>query len=1238
MKKIPLHKNSTKKKKKLSRSLLTDHLTGLYNRRYFDKFLKEIIVLSKREKHNFSLLMIDVDNFKMINDKYGHLTGDRVLVALAKVLKSSVRRVDVCFRYGGDEITIILPHADRKAAGNIVSRLKTKLDQHKCSTEDGYRVPVQLSLGLAVFPDDGFKPTELIKKADELLYRAKRQKKRKDKGIAEPFILKTKLVPPLLKDIVVTRPRLLSSLQDNVDKKLILVTADAGYGKTTLLAQLIKELNIHYVWYQTDKSDQELDVFIRYLVEGMKELNPTFGKMTMSVIRNTRGREIEHEVLIGTFINELLEVSDKKIVFVFDDLQEVYESKEIIAGLEFLVNHLPPHVTVIISTRSNVPISLTRLRSKNDIVTIDKQDLKFNRDEIRNLCKQIGYKPRVSEIKKLENDSEGWITSLQFLIPATKQREIFTKTRKSLRARLDEYFDKEVYSQLNENLKLFLMATSVLEYLTPEACDFLLDREDSAHILKELEKKHLFISAYDEPTPVYRYHRLFRDFLSKKLNELGLYQKFQNRAGRYWEKEDVFTTAVQHYFNAKNFKLVARFIRKFGEDYITLGKVEFIRHYIEHLPEIIINNSPLLMRLRGRICVWDCDWDNAKYHFSRARQLAQRQKDDLEVFKNIHDLLAIKLKLGEHKWIIRQIIKVLRSKKLKNLKLRVQLLDILGIAFSLKGRMKKSIAVYEEILKKSKKIDDNLTVNTALNNLAVASIRIGNFAEGQNYFEALTNKLRTDPSPLLISTLSNLGMTLVIQGSLVEAKERLEEAQKYARLFNERSQFCVCYQRLGLVKIYSDEVVQAEQLLKKAEKLAMEIGYKFMLSDIWEGMAELAINRGNFLGAKQYIDQAFKIPIPFFFKASHLITKAKLELSLENFNAAKKALDQALPNLKESKDELMKFYFQMTRLYLLRKDEMKARDFLNESIRIAKKNSYDFLFLYELKHCPEVIRFAKKIGVKSLYFQHLLLKLPYSENTQIPVEPEMDKYDFVVQLFGKVKLFKSGKEIKVGAWKTKKFQELFGFFIVSYQTPATREKITSILWPDHSLGTARQLFHNALYQIRKIVGKNIIVFNKEGYTLLSKYRYWIDTQEFEKLIIKADRLIRDDNRVAGLISYEEAASLYRGGFMDDFYSEWCQERRQYFEKIYLDVLKKVSNGHYKIGNFEKALNFCNLLINKNPYNEETYCLTMRCHAALNDLGGVQKCFSDLKENLRKGLKTTPHLSTVKVFNTLMKQR
>ncbi len=1056
----------------------------------------------------------------------------------------------------------------------------------------------------------------------------------------EEFFLKTKITPPRIADTSLYRSRLLDLLASNIDKSMTLVCADAGFGKTTLLAQFVKKLDIPYSWYHVDSLDNDLNVFIRYLIEGTRRYIPKFGKRTLSLISKSSRQEINVEIFIGTFINELLEIPVEKILFFLDNLQEAYSSKKIISGCKFLLNHIPNNVSIIISTRSAPPFSLEHLYNQHMILEIDRDDLRFNNHEIKMLYQHItGNTPRPRELKELEAASEGWITYLQYLIQSSRHMQPrIAEHNRSLLRRLYEYFEDEIFSRLEDSLKSFLVATSVFETFPAEACNFLLSRKNSANILEGIEKKHLFISSYDELHPLYRYHHLFRDFLSDRLKKDGLYQKFQNRAGLYWEKKGVVSVALQHYFEGRNFKSAARLVKRIGYEHITTAKFEFIESCLKRLPESIINNDTTLTCLKAGISRWNCDWHAAKSDYLRAKRQALCQRNYAEAFRSLYGYLTMKASLGKHRGIISQVRKVLRSTELKSVRLRVDFLNLIGSVLASKGRIKESKKVFEEQMKLSKRINDDYFVN-ALHNLAVVNLELGNFAEAKEHFETLTLKLGSETSPLQIFLMINLGVVLMMQGSLEKAKQVFEESQRYAQLFNDRLKLCKSYYRLAWVNIYAGNLNDAEQLLNTAEELHIEIGYKLGLPYIWDARAELALNRGEFHEAEKCINKALSMPLPYLYRASHLITKSKVDLSLGNLSAAKKSIKESLVRLRECKHEMMRLYLQLGRFYLHKKNRSKAKNYVAKAFRLSKKNSYDFLLNYEIKFCPEITKFAEEVKIEPHYLQHLLSRQLDVEPTKIVVEPNLNDYDFVVRLFGNVEVSSNGTAIGNSAWRLRQFQEMFCFFVAHSSINLYRDKIISVFWPDHNPDTAKQLFYNALYQIRKTVGvKDIITYSGREYLLSQKYRYWIDTEEFKSLIDEGNQSINKGDLVTGLIKHERAAALYRSGFMDNYYSEWCQNKRQYYEGLHLDVLRQLSAGYYKLGNFQKALQFCKLVINKNPYNEEFCCLAMRCYANLRDLGGLKTCFSNLEKILATDLKTTPHPTTTNLFETLIKKR
>jgi diguanylate cyclase (GGDEF)-like protein len=153
---------------------ITDALTGLYNRRYFEQELPQELERAKRYDQSFGLLMIDVDNFKNFNDTYGHPMGDRILATISTTIQNVLRSVDFAFRYGGEELVVILPETSQKSACHVAERIRQQviIDTKKLM-RNLLIEPITISIGVACYPADGDDATKLVARADDLLYQAK---------------------------------------------------------------------------------------------------------------------------------------------------------------------------------------------------------------------------------------------------------------------------------------------------------------------------------------------------------------------------------------------------------------------------------------------------------------------------------------------------------------------------------------------------------------------------------------------------------------------------------------------------------------------------------------------------------------------------------------------------------------------------------------------------------------------------------------------------------------------------------------------------------------------------------------------------------------------------------------------------------------------------------------------------------------------------------------------------------
>lgn len=245
------------------------------------------------------------------------------------------------------------------------------------------------------------------------------------------MFLSTKLIPPKRKDDFLPRLRLLSHLKKNLDRRLITICADAGYGKTTVIAELLSNLESPYLYYQIDEKDRDLSVFLGYLSSGLTRLYHDFGTKAMDNFRQTRNVETS----ATTFVNDIVDKIAQPIYLVFDDYHHLVECRDINQFMNFLLNHGPDFLHFIVATRVAPSFSTTGLIAKQESLEIGRDNLRFAREEIELLFKKLsGINLSDEELARLEEYSEGWITALRLII-----QDLMVKERKVANETLNDY-------------------------------------------------------------------------------------------------------------------------------------------------------------------------------------------------------------------------------------------------------------------------------------------------------------------------------------------------------------------------------------------------------------------------------------------------------------------------------------------------------------------------------------------------------------------------------------------------------------------------------------------------------------------------------------------------------------------------------------------------------------------------------------------------------------------------------
>jgi LuxR family maltose regulon positive regulatory protein len=376
--------------------------------------------------------------------------------------------------------------------------------------------------------------------------------------MSEPLLL-TKLFIPQLRPKIVLRPCLIERLNAGMHCKLTLISAPAGFGKTTLVSEWVAVCGRSVAWLSIDENDSDPVCFLNYLVAALQAIRPDIGEGVSGVLRSPQPPPTE--TILTALLNEITSVPDN-FLLVLDDYHMI-DSQPVDKALAFLVEHQPPQMHLVITTREDPPLPLARLRVRGQLTELRAADLRFTPAEAAEFLNQVmDLNLSGEDITALETRTEGWIAGLQLAALSMQGRsdaasflQAFTGSHRFV---LD-YLVEQVLQRQSEDVHSFLLNTAILDRLSSSLCNAVTCREDSKEMLETLERSNLFIIPLDNQRKWYRYHPLFAEVLKAKLIDeqpdqvLSLHQ----RASKWYEHNGPVADAIRHALAAKDFERAA---------------------------------------------------------------------------------------------------------------------------------------------------------------------------------------------------------------------------------------------------------------------------------------------------------------------------------------------------------------------------------------------------------------------------------------------------------------------------------------------------------------------------------------------------------------------------------------------------------------------------------------------------------------------------------------------------------
>jgi len=1064
------------------------------------------------------------------------------------------------------------------------------------------------------------------------------------------ILLRTKFLFPRPRPDSLPRPRLLDWLESNSDKRLTLLSAPAGYGKTTLLADFINASSLPFSWYQLDAQDSDPTVFLTYLIESLRSMKRAPETLTRAVgqtaqsLLDSADASISPQRVLTVLINELAEQTDSPWLIVFEDYH--YVASPVVHQLvDFLLENAPENLHMIISTRVDPPLALARLRARGQLAELRSSSLRFRDDEVTKWMQADAPELSHENLNLLSEKTEGWVAALQIIRSSLNGGE--TKDFNALLSGLSgsqqfvfDYLAEEVFKRLPEDLQEFLLRTSILQQMDAAACNAVADVNDSQSILEDLEKQNLFLSSLDSQKRWYRYHYLFREFLLSRLQRVEAEStiSLERSAGAHYESQGELEAALNHYLNAHEFESAARIVSIFAADYVERGRVEVLHRYLSALPADVMKANPELLLQHGN-AHWRLGQTGAAVAvYEDARSSFSSQKNSNGVCRALTRLAEVNRAQGHYRQAELLSTEALSFANL-NHAARAEALMALAKSVGFLTGMDKGRELAEQAVEEARLAGDEISALARANFLQSLGQICWWHGDPQATVRYCQEALQIAPdefSPIGAQIYISLATPYVYWRELEKALHYSERGLQIAQTLHLKELLPSAYTALGNVLTRLGETARAEACLRQG----MEIGQQLGLASFEQLMATgfLAYNlcgQGRIDEARQLAEGALwsYTGNPDTYEA-YVCRSVLADVALENLQTDK--AESLFTELIEVGDRqfripLAMVYFGLAYIHLETKRPESGLTYARKALHLIETSRVFQLFVDQGARSHVVSEALINAGEKSPFLERVLENLP-EKKIQISIP---DRHSIHVQCFGNFRVLLNGEEVSQERWVSAKARDLLAYFVTMRGEKIPADKAFDAIWGEKER-TSRTAFHTALSRLRNALKSGgespRLILVEVGEYWLDSVRFTIDVDEFNSALAQARAA---SNASARAEWYERAVALYRGEYLQNLYYEWVFPERRRLTLSYLGALQELASHHLTNQSPKQAVEYIEKAIPLDKLNEDLYCLAMRAYAEVGERGKVARVYAELQSKLLAELNTVPLQETMRLYQGLV---
>ncbi len=1073
-----------------------------------------------------------------------------------------------------------------------------------------------------------------------------------------PSILRTRIIPPKRRGDVLSRPRLLALINSLVEKRLMLISAPAGYGKTSLMVDFVNSSELPVCWYAIDKLDFDPNRFIAYLVAAIQLKFPGFGGSTLAALQGeTRPFDGDHFATI--FINDLLENVTEHFLIVLDDYHLITDSLQIRNFITRLLLDAAENLHVAILSRSLLSLpAIPILTIRSDVGGISYEELEFTAEEIKKLYQEnLKQTLSLESSEELRKSTEGWITGI---VLASQ----FNSSQRDSRSRLMrvsgdglESFFLHVIDQLPHDLRQCLLLTSLLEEFNSERCEKIigsalaLENPDWNGWLEQIQHNNLFVIPVGDDGEWLRYHPLFMDFLQTQVNKEYPTETraIEMALAKSWMDAREYDRAFAIFRQLNATDEVVELIELSGPSLASDGRIATLSAWLDSVPGFVINTRPFIISLQGYVALAVGDTNLALSLFNQAANAMVLPGDTDKLAKTLSMRATVKRLRGDLAGAVADANEssLLVENELTLRKIHGDNLRCIGLCKYHQGLLDEAMHWLNEALAVMQAIEDEKGMAVVQLELGLVYENRGNYAASRERYHLALAYWQKVQNPIWMSNiLNNLGVLQQMMGDYIKASQSFEEALAHARASNYSRMEAFVLAGIGDIYTEVQALDQAAIAYKQAAEIAEKIDEHFLQVYIATQAAALAVQQNNMREAELLLKRARKkahnsgselerhivdletaglhimngeedaaIALlnschDYFSEQGHKIQLERCHLyealAYQGLQQPENAIQPLLYTISCIEGE----YPSAPTLALATRFEARLRamtaDFITEEIDLLWR---------------EISRFKEKLPVFWRHLRETARAIPFAPAT------------IYIRALGRVQVQINKSIISSSDWQTQYARDLL-FMLLAHTEGLTREEICLNFWPDASPEDARFRFKNTIYRLRRALGKDAVLLEQELYRFNNKMDYEYDVEMFLRSLGLANQSRDEMQKLSHL---REAIRNYRGSYLSDLDYEWVASPRVILRQNYLAALMQVSEIYLGQSNHDLAMEYCQRAIVEDNLLEDAYRLAFRIFSAIGNRAGMVKQYQQMVELLQNEIGIEPSQQTKRLYNQLLSE-